>query len=114
MRGDEDDPRRVAVDVFGQTAGEIETAVGAEVDVDERDLRPQLPNAPERFSARRRASNDRDALTLEQVARSFAEARVVVDDETAQGNALRIAVDVLIGMGAGVELLTALATRFLR
>src|SRR4051812_14197319 len=104
MRGDEDDSRRVAVDVLDETAGEIQTAVGTEVNVDERDLRPQLPNAPERLRGRARASDDREALTLEQFARSFAEARLVVDDEEAQGHVPRIAPDVLIGMGAGVEI----------
>jgi hypothetical protein len=87
MRGDEDDPRRVAVDVRDETAGEIETAVGTEVNVDERDLRPQLPNAPDCLRGRARTPDDREALSVEQVARSFAEARLVVDDEAAQGHA---------------------------
>src|SRR5204863_202121 len=78
---DEDHPRGVAVDVVGETASEIETAVGAKVDVDERDLRPQLPNAPHRLRGRARASDNREALNLEQFTRSFAEPRVVVDDE---------------------------------
>jgi hypothetical protein len=75
--------RGVAVDVLGETAREIETAVGAQVNVDDRDLRPQLPNAPDRLRSRGRTPDDRDALTLEQVARSFTEAWGVVDDEAA-------------------------------
>jgi hypothetical protein len=101
---DENHPRGAAVDAVGETPGEIETALGAEVDVDESDLRPQLLNSPDCLSARGRESDDGDSLTFEQVARSFREARLVVDDEAAQGHAPRIAAETLESMGASLEI----------
>jgi hypothetical protein len=43
-------------------------------------------------------------LTFEQVARSFTEARLVVDDEAAQGHAPRIAAEARESMGASLEI----------
>src|SRR4051794_36845178 len=64
-----------------QLAGELEPAFAAQVDVDERDVRPQFGDLPMRIGNGPGAPDDIEALLHEQSAHLLAEARVVVDDQ---------------------------------
>jgi hypothetical protein len=57
------------------------------VDVDERDIRAELVDPPERFGARRCDADDDDSLSLQQVTGGLEEVVVVVHDDTLKGHA---------------------------
>jgi hypothetical protein len=60
--------------------GKFEAAFAPEVDVDQRHVGPQFLETPKRVGASRCASDDGDALALQQAARGVDESRAVVDD----------------------------------
>jgi hypothetical protein len=64
----------------------VEAALVAEVDVEERDVRPQLAGEPDRLGARRRHGHHPHPLALKQRAGGPQEVGAVVDDEQAQGH----------------------------
>jgi hypothetical protein len=72
-----------------QELGEFEPVLLTEINVDQRHVRPQLLDTPERLSAGRGHAGDRDPLTLEQIARSVAKGGAVINDEAAQQLELR-------------------------
>jgi hypothetical protein len=65
---------------------EVEATLVAEMDIHERDVRPELLGALKRLGRTRRHTYDRDPFTLEQNTRRVQEAGVVVDDQTAKHN----------------------------
>jgi hypothetical protein len=60
--------------------GDIEPALASEVEVDQRHVWMQFFEAPECISSRRRDSDDREALALEQSACGGDEMGAVIND----------------------------------
>lgn len=67
-----------------QPSYDLEAALTTEVDVNQRDVRPEIRDTLERLGAARGDADDGDALALQQTARGVQEARAVVDNETTQ------------------------------
>ena len=65
--------------------GEIESALGAEVDVHQGEVGPQLTILGKRFDTVAGDPYDRDTRALEHAARGIAEVGAVIDDQTAHG-----------------------------
>jgi hypothetical protein len=65
---------------------QVEATLVAEMDIHERDVRPELLGSLKRLGRTRRHTYDRDPFTLEQNTRRVQEARVVIDDQTAKHN----------------------------
>ena len=84
IRRDEDDGGRFAVRAVHQAVGNVEAALLAEADVDERQVGTKCLREPDRLVARSCNADDRDPFVLEQGPRFLAEARAIVDDQAAQ------------------------------
>ena len=69
-----------------ESAGEVEAALVAEVDIDEHDVRLKLVGVPDRLGARRRHGHHLDPLALQERAGSLQEMGVVVDDQDSRGH----------------------------
>jgi len=67
-----------------QLTGELEPAFAAQIDVDERDVWPQLGDLTMRIGRGPGAADDIETLLQEQGAHFLSEARVVVDDQAAR------------------------------
>jgi hypothetical protein len=63
--------------------GEFESALGAQVDVYQRDVGVQFPVKPQRFSAIGRHTDNGDPRALEHRDRGVAKFRAVVNDQAA-------------------------------
>lgn len=81
---DQNEAARGAAGFVDEKPRESTTAVSAEVDVNERDVRAQLGHPPNCFLGRCGNSDDGHAVLLEHGAGCLAEARAVVDDQAAQ------------------------------
>jgi hypothetical protein len=79
-----------------EALGQLQAALAAEVDVQQRDVRPQLRGPLKRLGTGRRHADDHDPLALQQAPGGVQEPGAVVDDQAAQHHGLRIA-----GRGAG-------------
>jgi hypothetical protein len=64
-----------------QTAGNVEAALLAEADVDERQIGIKRLREPYRLVARSCDADHRHPFVLEQATRLLAEARTIVDDQ---------------------------------
>src|SRR4051812_31965026 len=73
-----------------QPLGELETVLVAEIDVDERHVRPKLRHESNRLGAVGRNPDDVQSLTCEQVDGPLEEEGVVVDNDTPHRRPLRI------------------------
>jgi hypothetical protein len=71
--------------------GELEAALAAELDVQERDVRVELLGASERLRAGRRDPDHGNSLPLQKGAGRLQEVGAVIDDEAARSHAARIA-----------------------
>jgi hypothetical protein len=91
-RGDQYHAERRAFEFGSQIPSEVEAALLAEPDVDESHVGRKLLDALHRLAARCGDPDDDESLTVEQPARGGAEPGVVVDDQTAQTHAFRMAV----------------------
>jgi hypothetical protein len=74
-----------------EAPGQLEAALAAQVDVQQGDVRSQLPGPLEGLGAVGGHAHDRDAMALQEAAGGVQEAGAVVDDQAAQ-HGLRIAV----------------------
>jgi hypothetical protein len=70
--------------LLAQLACQLEPAFATEVDVDQRDVWPQLGDLPMRIGCGRGSPDDIEPLFGEQTAHFLSEARVVVDDQATQ------------------------------
>src|SRR3954452_3829990 len=70
--------------LLAQLACQCEPAFGTEVDVDQRDVWPQLGDLPTGIGRRAGSPDDLEPLFGEQTVHLLSEARVVVDDEATQ------------------------------
>jgi hypothetical protein len=82
----------------GESLHDLEATLPTEVDVNQCDVWPNLFGELERLGAGGCHPDDRDALTFQPAACGFLEARVVIDNQTAQHD-LRIAQPVDAGLG---------------
>jgi hypothetical protein len=64
-----------------ESLSEVEAVLLAEIDVDQRDVRSQFFDIPERLGARRRHTDDQDPLLLEHAPGGVDEVPTVIDDE---------------------------------
>jgi hypothetical protein len=90
VRGYQDDVRRPRAHRAPQRMDRVESALHAEIDVDQHEVRPQLRRALDRFRRIGRATDYGQALALEQAARRRPEGGVVIHDETRPRHALSI------------------------
>jgi hypothetical protein len=67
-----------------EAPGQLEAALAAQVDVQQGDIRSQLPGPLEGLGAVGGHAHDRDALALQEAAGGVQEAEAVVDDQAAQ------------------------------
>ena len=74
-----------------QLPGKLEAVLVAEVDVDERDVGPELGHELNRLSAVRRDTDHFQPLASEQVSGALEEEGVVVDNQTPERHLQRIA-----------------------
>jgi len=82
--GDQDHGSWFPVGVVLELPGDLEAALGAEVDFDQGDVGPQLVGEPERLGAGGRHADARHPLAFEQAAGGVQEEAAVVDDQAAQ------------------------------
>ncbi len=90
MGGDQDYRRPRLTDPTVKLPHEIQAALAAEVDVDQRDVWMELLDASQRLGTARRHAYDRDPLKFQEASRSVQELRAVVDDQTAQRHGSRV------------------------
>ena len=83
VRGDQHDADAV---LGGQPVGDVEAALGPEVDVDEHAVGPQFTDQARCIVSRRRDRDDVEALSFQQVLCRGEEVRVVVDDHEASSH----------------------------
>ena len=84
MGRDEDDPSGTRAQVVDELPRHVESAVFAEIDVEQRHVGVEVGRASQRLGPRRGDADDTDALVLQQGAGGVEKARVVVDDQAAQ------------------------------
>jgi hypothetical protein len=72
---------RVPTRPLAQPAGQLEPAFVTEVDVDQRDVWPQLGDLPKGLGPGPGFRDDIETLFDEQTAHFLSEARVVIDDQ---------------------------------
>jgi hypothetical protein len=77
--------------VGAQLLREIEAVLASQVDVDERHVRPEHFDQPERLGAVRRDADDVHSFLLQERAGGLEERPAVVDDEASQKHFLSIA-----------------------
>jgi hypothetical protein len=75
---------RSLIPPLAQPAGQLEPALLTEVDVDQRDVWPQLGDLPKSLGPRPGSPDDIQTLFGEQTAHFLSEARVVIDDQATQ------------------------------
>src|ERR1700742_2923271 len=83
MCGYQDDRQRCRPSNPVELHSYLEATLPAEIDVDQRHVRPQFLAQPQSFGACRGHANNRHALTLQQVAGGVDESGAVIDDQTA-------------------------------
>ncbi len=66
-----------------ESPGNLEATLTAEIDVDQRDVRPQLLDPPQRLGAGRRHPDNHDPLTFQQATGGVQEMPAIVDDQAA-------------------------------
>jgi hypothetical protein len=81
-----------------EAPGQLQAALATQVDVEQGDVRSQLPGPLERVGAVGGHTHDRDALAFQEAAGGVQDAGAVVDNEAAQHHGLRI-----LGRGAGAH-----------
>src|SRR5256885_1984938 len=84
VRGDQDHRSACPVRVALKAPGDLEAALSAQIDVDQRDVRPQLVDLPHRLGAGRGHPDHRDALAFQQATGSVQEVLAVIDDQAAE------------------------------
>jgi hypothetical protein len=58
---------RAAVELCGELPGEVEATLAVQIDVDDRHVRFELPNAGQSFGRRGRHVDNGESLTLEEL-----------------------------------------------
>ena len=86
MGRDQNNPRRGSTGVAAQPPGDRETALVAQIDVDQHHVRPGLIEPPLRLHATGRNGDNRQALALQQVSGRVYEGAAVVNDQASQNH----------------------------
>jgi hypothetical protein len=91
MRRDHDDQDRLGQIFRGQPAGQVESALPSQLDVDQGDLGVSLAGLAHRADRVGGHRDDHETPALQRLSRDLEEAGVVVDQQAAYSHELRLA-----------------------